>query len=456
MGPRWGNGSSEQRLLRRVRGATDRSAGIRRVVGGPAPDVELSRAFPGGVLRAPRDAGADAGDRAGVPSRAAPPATSRRSRPPGASSCGCALPCRASSAMPTHVLVKPRGGEAERFDEVVMATHSDQALAHARRRRASASTRSSGRCPISATRQCCTPTRGCCPAAGAPGRAGTTTCSMSPPGCATVTYHMNRLQSLRAEQELCVTLNRTEAIDPAKVIRTIPYAHPVYTPPAYAPSGAAPRSVGATAPTTAAPTGAGAFTRTACERARRRRAVRGAAVSASALYEGTVRHRRFAVRGHEFRYGLALVYSISTSSPVCSAGACSRADPGSCASAGATIWATSSMPLADAVRDTVAGAGRHAAARADPAALTHLRTCGHCFNPVSFYYCMDEAARRESWRRGRRGHEYALGRAPRLRARACSEDCSLAKTAGRCPPAFGRRRCTSRRSWGWTSATSGV
>ncbi len=30
---------------------------------------------------------------------------------------------------PDHVLVKPRGGEAERFDEVVLATHSDQALA---------------------------------------------------------------------------------------------------------------------------------------------------------------------------------------------------------------------------------------------------------------------------------------------------------------------------------------
>ena len=27
------------------------------------------------------------------------------------------------------MLVKPRGGEAERFDEVVLATHSDQALA---------------------------------------------------------------------------------------------------------------------------------------------------------------------------------------------------------------------------------------------------------------------------------------------------------------------------------------
>ena len=50
-----------------------------------------------------------------------------------------------------------------------------------------------------------------------------------PTGKPTVTYHMNRLQSLRADREFCVTLNRTEAIDPDKVIRTIPYAHPVFT-----------------------------------------------------------------------------------------------------------------------------------------------------------------------------------------------------------------------------------
>ena len=40
---------------------------------------------------------------------------------------------------------------------------------------------------------------------------------------------MNRLQSLDAELEYCVTLNRTDAIDPAQIIRTIAYAHPVYT-----------------------------------------------------------------------------------------------------------------------------------------------------------------------------------------------------------------------------------
>jgi uncharacterized protein len=51
-----------------------------------------------------------------------------------------------------------------------------------------------------------------------------------PTGRTTVTYHMNRLQSLDADRDFLVTLNMTEAIDPATVIRTIAYAHPVFTP----------------------------------------------------------------------------------------------------------------------------------------------------------------------------------------------------------------------------------
>jgi uncharacterized protein len=44
-----------------------------------------------------------------------------------------------------------------------------------------------------------------------------------------VTYHMNRLQSLKTPEEYCVTLNGDEAIDPAKVLRSIVYHHPLYT-----------------------------------------------------------------------------------------------------------------------------------------------------------------------------------------------------------------------------------
>lgn len=46
---------------------------------------------------------------------------------------------------------------------------------------------------------------------------------------ATVTYHMNRLQSLDADRDFCVTLNRGEAIDPERVIGAREFSHPVFT-----------------------------------------------------------------------------------------------------------------------------------------------------------------------------------------------------------------------------------
>lgn len=45
---------------------------------------------------------------------------------------------------------------------------------------------------------------------------------------ATVTYHLNRLQSIRSRREICVTLNRPEDVDPARVLATLEYAHPVF------------------------------------------------------------------------------------------------------------------------------------------------------------------------------------------------------------------------------------
>jgi uncharacterized protein len=54
------------------------------------------------------------------------------------------------------------------------------------------------------------------------------------PDRAVVTYHMNRLQGLTAPHEFCVTLNHTQAIDPRKIIRRITYHHPVYSPAAVA------------------------------------------------------------------------------------------------------------------------------------------------------------------------------------------------------------------------------
>jgi predicted NAD/FAD-binding protein len=40
---------------------------------------------------------------------------------------------------------------------------------------------------------------------------------------------MNRLQSLTADRQFCVTLNRTEAIDPERVLSVREFSHPVFS-----------------------------------------------------------------------------------------------------------------------------------------------------------------------------------------------------------------------------------
>ena len=45
---------------------------------------------------------------------------------------------------------------------------------------------------------------------------------------AVVTYWMNRLQGLPHDEPFYVTLNATDRIDPAKVVATMSYRHPLY------------------------------------------------------------------------------------------------------------------------------------------------------------------------------------------------------------------------------------
>jgi predicted NAD/FAD-binding protein len=126
------------------------------------------------------------------------------------------------------VLVKPRGGQSERFDEVVIATHSDQALAML----ADADMREHevlGALPYQANEAVLHTDASLLPRRRRAWASWNYHLLDSQTERTAVTYHMNRLQSLQAERELCVTLNRAAAIDPARVIRTIPYAHPVYT-----------------------------------------------------------------------------------------------------------------------------------------------------------------------------------------------------------------------------------
>jgi uncharacterized protein len=127
-----------------------------------------------------------------------------------------------------HVLVKPWGGEAERFDEVVLATHSDQALALL----ADASDLEHeilGAIPYQPNEAVLHTDVQLLPRRRRAWASWNYHLLAEPKPVTTVTYHMNRLQSLRAEREFCVTLNHSERIDPALIVRRISYAHPVYT-----------------------------------------------------------------------------------------------------------------------------------------------------------------------------------------------------------------------------------
>ena len=109
---------------------------------------------------------------------------------------------------------------------------------------------------------------------------------------------------------------------------------------------------------------------------------------ASAIYEGTVRHRRFAERSHEFRYRLALAYVDleelpSLPLPLTRGGRLVRFER-------SDYLGDPRVPLDEAVRSLVEE--RTGERPSGPIRLlTQLRSFGHCFNPVSFYYCFDDA-----------------------------------------------------------------
>jgi DUF1365 family protein len=112
-------------------------------------------------------------------------------------------------------------------------------------------------------------------------------------------------------------------------------------------------------------------------------------VTASAIYEGTVRHRRFAVHPHQFRHRLALAYIDLDELPELLGGRLLARGPGLARFRRRDYLGDPAVPLADSVRDAVA---EHTGVRPTGPIrlLTNLSTFGHCFNPVSFYYCMDD------------------------------------------------------------------
>jgi len=116
-------------------------------------------------------------------------------------------------------------------------------------------------------------------------------------------------------------------------------------------------------------------------------------VTHSAIYEGTIRHRRFAVRNHSFRYRIAMAYVDLDELPTLLRGRLTRSRPGLVRFRRRDYLGDPGTPLDTAVRALVRE--RLGSAPQGPIRLlTHLRTFGHCFNPVSFYYCFAEGGER--------------------------------------------------------------
>jgi predicted NAD/FAD-binding protein len=136
------------------------------------------------------------------------------------------------------VRVTPQRGEPERFDHVVLACHSDQALAlladatDREREILAAITYRDNDVVLHTDTAAVMPRRRQAWAswnyrvdeAGQEGDGGAT-----PPIGAAVTYHMNRLQSLDTRTDHCVSLNETARLEPDRVLGRWTYAHPQFT-----------------------------------------------------------------------------------------------------------------------------------------------------------------------------------------------------------------------------------
>lgn len=110
----------------------------------------------------------------------------------------------------------------------------------------------------------------------------------------------------------------------------------------------------------------------------------------SAIYEGSVRHRRRTPRAHEFQYRMAQLYlDLDELDRVFD---------------GRWLWSSNhrnvaefrrrdylgppEVPLSEAVRQRILAAGA-TPTQGPIRVLTHLRYFGHVFNPVTFYYCFE-------------------------------------------------------------------
>jgi uncharacterized protein len=137
-------------------------------------------------------------------------------------------PVRRIERLPHAVRIEAEGCGSEEYDQVVIGTHSDQALAMladpSRTEREVL-----GAIPYQRNEAVLHTDASLMPRRRAAWSSWNFHLAEEPAAGSTVTYWMNNLQRLRTDRGYFVTLNQSERIDPAKVLRRIAYEHPVYT-----------------------------------------------------------------------------------------------------------------------------------------------------------------------------------------------------------------------------------
>ena len=139
-----------------------------------------------------------------------------------------ATPVEQVRRIPGGVIVTPRGCDAQRFDAVFLACHSDQALAlladpsPVEREVLAAIPYQANEAVLHTDARLMPRRRRAWAAWNYHVRPGG--------GPVALTYNMNILQRLDAPEPFLVTLNHTDVIDPRRVLRRMTYHHPLYTP----------------------------------------------------------------------------------------------------------------------------------------------------------------------------------------------------------------------------------
>ncbi len=131
--------------------------------------------------------------------------------------------------LPDGVLLKPQDGGSERFDAVIIAAHSDQAL----RLLADPSEQERtilGAIPYQENEVALHTDTRLLPRRRLAWAAWNYHIPRQAQAPVALTYNMNILQGLDAPETFCVSLNHSAAIDPASILYRTVYHHPVYTP----------------------------------------------------------------------------------------------------------------------------------------------------------------------------------------------------------------------------------